>query len=489
MYKMRNIVPEAQIEEELLCGFKPPVFDAHFSNLPFNQLGDREFEILVYSLLNEEIKQKKHPYFTKIALMQGVGERGRDCVLYDNQGVCGLIQCKKYSGRLTKPQILKELIKFALYSILDNSILPNIDSFKYIFYVSNDFTEPSLNLLFNNSIILDDIENNIINKYIIELVEEYESFRPLRDNPPFENIYNILRRLKISGVNGSELTSRIQILPTILQSFFNIKLVVDLDNADTLIRKALDDYGLKFLTDDDLKFIKDRIDHTPVNQRIGFGFVDFYGFNIEFFQNLNATEFGEILKAIVDFQNLLNTKLVDLASKKIHSSILNRVTKPLVYTNKIRPISASLCGLYLVKRVFVSMLHGGVPESFKFSLIKEVKKTDEEIYEEIINKLLATSKKMMNGDYSELVGDEEDLAKKKLYYKHLHEGVNDIEELRKQIYLDLIILKPILKEIEKDLKKLFSEKRSIMITDTSFLDDKEKIKKTLDNSKEVGKST
>ncbi|EHU1615035.1 hypothetical protein A0118_RS13550, partial [Acinetobacter baumannii] len=248
------------------------------------------------------------------------------------------------------------------------------------------------------------------------------------------------------------------------------------------------DYGLKFLTDDDLKFIKDRIDHTPVNQRIGFGFVDFYGFNIEFFQNLNATEFGEILKAIVDFQNLLNTKLVDLASKKIHSSILNRVTKPLVYTNKIRPISASLCGLYLVKRVFVSMLHGGVPESFKFSLIKEVKKTDEEIYEEIINKLLATSKKMMNGDYSELVGDEEDLAKKKLYYKHLHEGVNDIEELRKQIYLDLIILKPILKEIEKDLKKLFSEKRSIMITDTSFLDDKEKIKKILDNSKEVGKS-
>ncbi|WP_157794796.1 hypothetical protein, partial [Acinetobacter baumannii] len=60
--------------------------------------------------------------------------------------------------------------------------------------------------------------------------------------------------------------------------------------------------------------------------------------------------------------------------------------------------------------------------------------------------------------------------------------------LRKQIYLDLIILKPILKEIEKDLKKLFSEKRSIMITDTSFLDDKEKIKKILDNSKEVGKS-
>lgn len=486
---MRNIVPEAQTKEEMQCGFKPPVLDAHFSNLPFNQLGDREFEILVYSLLNEEIKQNKHPYFTKIALMQGVGERGRDCVLYDNQGVCGIIQCKKYSSRLSKTQILKELIKFALYSILDSSILPNINNFKYIFYVSNDFTETSIDLLYKNILILDDIKNGTVDKYIIQILEEYESFRSLRDNPPFENIYNILKSLSISGVNAIELTSRIQMLPNILQNFFNIKLVVGLDDANTLIRKALDDYGLKYLTDDDLKFIKERIDHTPVDQRIGFGFVDFYGFSNEFFQNLNTTEFGDILKAIVDIQMLLNNKLVDLTNKKIISSILNKVSKPLVYTQRIHPISASLCGLYLVKRVVVSMLHGGVPESFKFSLVKETKKTDEEIYEEIISYLLASSEKIMNGDYSALIGNEEDISKKKIFYKHLHEGMKDIEDLRKRINLDLIILKPILKKIENDIRRLFSEKRTIMITDSSFMDDNEKIKKIFNNTKEVGKST
>ncbi len=486
---MRNIVPEAQTKEEMQCGFKPPVLDAHFTNLPFNQLGDREFEILVYSLLNEEIKQNKHPNFTKIALMQGVGERGRDCILYDSQGVCGLIQCKKYSGRLTKPQILKELIKFALYSILDDSILPNINNFNYFFYVSNDFAEPCIDLLYKNQIILDDIKNGTIEKFIIQVVEEYETFRPLRDNPPYDSIYNILKNLKISGVNGVELSNRIQMLPKILQNFFNIKLVVDLGNADILFRKALDDYGLKLLTDEDLKFIKERIDHTPVDQRIGFGFVDFYGFSNEFFKNLNPTEFGEILKAIVDFQKLLNTRLVDLAYKNIYSFILNKITYPLIYTQRIHPFSASLSAPYLVKRVIVSMLHGGLPESFKFSLVKETKKTDEEIYEEVISYLLASSEKIMNGDYSALMGNEEDITKKKLYYKKLHEGMKDIEDLRKRINLDLIILKPILKEIENDIRRLFSEKRTIMITDSSFMDDNEKIKKIFNNTKEVGKST
>ncbi|APO58388.1 hypothetical protein BA71_00036 [Acinetobacter baumannii LAC-4] len=269
----------------------------------------------------------------------------------------------------------------------------------------------------------------------------------------------------------------------------HIRLGVDLDSADDLIRKALDDYGLKLLTDDDLKFIKDRIDDTPVEQRIGFGFVDFYGFSNEFFQNLDSNEFGEILKAIVDFQMLLNNKLVNLANKKIISSIFNKVTIPLLYTKKIHPFSASLCGLYLVKRVIVSILHGGMPENFKFSLVKEARKSDQEIYEEVISHLLASSERVINGDYSELKGDEAEISKRIKYYEHIHEGMNSIDDLKKQIYLDLNILKPVLKEVEEDLRKLFSEKRTIMITDSSFWNDNKKIKKFFDNTKIVGKST
>lgn len=32
--------------------------------------------------------------------MQGVGERGRDCTLFKENKICGLVQCKKPTGEL-----------------------------------------------------------------------------------------------------------------------------------------------------------------------------------------------------------------------------------------------------------------------------------------------------------------------------------------------------------------------------------------------------
>ncbi|AIY38203.1 hypothetical protein ABLAC_28480 [Acinetobacter baumannii LAC-4] len=130
-----------------------------------------------------------------------------------------------------------------------------------------------------------------------------------------------------------------------------------------------------------------------------------------------------------------------------------------------------------------------MPENFKFSLVKEARKSDQEIYEEVISHLLASSERVINGDYSELKGDEAEISKRIKYYEHIHEGMNSIDDLKKQIYLDLNILKPVLKEVEEDLRKLFSEKRTIMITDSSFWNDNKKIKKFFDNTKIVGKST
>ncbi|CAA0191482.1 hypothetical protein [Acinetobacter baumannii] len=486
---MRHVVSEVQTKEEIQSSFKPAVLDSSFSILPFNQLGDREFEILVYSLVNEEIKKNLHPHITKIALMQGVGERGRDCTLYNSEGICGLIQCKKYNNRLSKPQILKELIKFALYAIQDNSILPDTNNFKYIFYVSNDYSGSCVDLIFNyKNLILKEIINNEISKFIDQIVEEFESFRTLRQSIPYDKVYEILKNIDVSGVNGVELTNRIQSQPNILHSFFNIKVVVSLEDADKIFRNLLDDYGLRFLTDEDLIFIKERIDHTPTEHRLGFGFVDFYGFSTDFFNNLNNDEFGEILKAAVDFQMLLNSKLVNLMHKKIHSLIFEKVTQPLLFTKKIHQFSIGLCAPYLIKRVVVSMLNGGMPESFKFSLTKEMQKSEDEVIQEIIIYLLSTSERIMKGDYSELKGDEELILKKKELYEHLHEGMQSVEDLKNQIYSDIDILKPILKEIEDKLKELFSEKRTIVISDSSFLGNKERLIKVFNNTKKIGNS-
>lgn len=58
--------------------------------------------------------------------------------------------------------------------------------------------------------------------------------------------------------------------------FFNVKTVIDLESADKVIRNALDDYGLKYLTDEDLKQLQIRISNTKEENRINLGFVDFF---------------------------------------------------------------------------------------------------------------------------------------------------------------------------------------------------------------------
>ncbi|MFP0274325.1 hypothetical protein [Acinetobacter baumannii] len=66
--------------------------------------------------------------------------------------------------------------------------------------------------------------------------------------------------------------------------------------------------------------------------------------------------------------------------------------------------------------------------------------------------------------------------------------MQSVEDLKNQIYSDIDILKPILKEIEDKLKELFSEKRTIVISDSSFLGNKERLIKVFNNTKKIGNS-
>ncbi len=246
-------VSNSQIESESKCGYRPPTIESGITVLPFSELGDREFEILTYLLLKNEIQAGEHSQFTDISLMQAVGERGRDCVLYNNQSVVGLVQCKKYTGRLSRPLLLKEIIKFLLFAKLDQSILPNPDNFEYKLYISNDLTEPAVALIYSYPLELKkEIKNENISKYVAEVVNEYESFAAYRHKPPVAHVIALLQRIRVSSSNATELTSRVHRYQDILTSFFRVQTVISLEGADNLIRTAFEDYGLRFVTDDDL---------------------------------------------------------------------------------------------------------------------------------------------------------------------------------------------------------------------------------------------
>ncbi|MBY4798620.1 hypothetical protein K6W78_01150 [Burkholderia cepacia] len=475
---MIKIVPDSQTQVELEPNYRPTVIEPNFSKLPFHLLGDRQFELLSYSLIKKEIHSRKLVDFDDVAIMQGVGERGRDCVLYLESKVRGLVQCKKYEARLTKPQVLKEIIKFLMFACNEPTILPDPDNFKYFIFASNDFTEPAIDLLHQYSVTIEaEIKAGTIDQYVGQIAEEYESFRGFRTTPPFDKVRNLVSRIAVLGVNGVDLTNRVNEELDILKNFFNVKTVVSIDDADKVLRKALEDYGLKFLTDDALRKLQSRISIAHPDHRVSLGMVDFYGYSLDFFKSLNNESLKEILMSVASTRMTIDGKLMDFVHEEIRKRVFTEITRGLLHMGRIHPFSVGLAAPYLHKRMTPLLSAGNIPDALTDQYVPERTKSSEQIVEEVSKILLATSERIMAGDYSQVVGDAQLIELKRKLFNHMHQGLQNIDAARARLKIDLPVMLPALEKIETELKQLLSETRTVVIGDSSFFDDKEKLGK------------
>lgn len=484
---MPYIFAENQIAAEMAPGYKPVLIDSGFDSLPLSSLSDRDFELLSYSLAKAEISASLHPKFTNIALMQGVGERGRDCVLYQESRIAGLIQCKKYIGRINKTQVLKELIKFALFALLDNAICPDPSQFNYYLYVSSDFTEPAIDLLFKyRDKIRIEISSGVTNKHLAGVVEEYEAFRPFRDNLPTGEVNEFLQKISVEASIGVDLTRRLYAQPEILRNFFNVKMVIAVEEADQLLRKALEDGGIRFLTDSDLNHIQQRITSAKSEHRVSLGFVEFYGFSVDFFKSLKRAEFKELIERIADVRLFLDAKLLTFLQSEITNRVFDEITAKLLHTGKIHPFSVGLAAPYLVKRLSPTVASSSIPGTSLAKHFPGDSKSRDEIVKEVSDILFDSSDRVMHGDYSQLVGDAPTIEIKKKLYAHINQGFLNIQDAKDRLNLDLPVIMPVLDKIEADIGDLISSSRTVMISDSSFLNDKGRSEKMIKSLDEIG---
>ena len=483
---MNRKISDQQIEFEVQSVYRPPAIDSGITILPLNSLGDREFELLCYLLVKSEIESGEIQGISNIALMQGVGERGRDCILYSHDTICGLIQCKKYTGRVSRPQVIKEIVKFLLYSIDDKSLLPNPQKFEYKLYVSNDLTGPAIVLI--NSFakeIQSEISSGKINKYIEDIVEEYESLSKFRENPPFDDVVNLIQVISVSSSNAIDLSERIYRKNHILKMFFNIKSVVSVEEADNVLRKALDDYGLRYLTDEDLKSLKSRIENTSQYQRINLGIVDFYGFDRRFFRYLKKDDLKRLLTKATEIKTFLDLRLMEFIQEEINKRIFTEITLKLLYSGKIHQFSVGLAAPYLFNRLSRLIISQNLPEELSRKIFGNLFLSKEELIKEISHTLLAHSEQIMQGDYSDIVGDEELVSFKLRIFEHIHQGFANISEVRDRLSRDTEVLIPVLDKIESELLELLSETRTIIIKDGEFLENPAELKRILDSANDI----
>lgn len=204
---------------------KPVAFSG--IDYPLRNLEHRDFEKLIYSLYDQEILNKRIP-FDDIMLMGGIRDKAQDCALFNNRIKTGIIQCK-HSENDTKPGLalcIKEVIKFILYSIADNTLIPDINSFRYYFASSSGFdmkTDVYLRTL-NTKIAK---EKNL-DKWAGDVIKNSKTLNYLKYEEIKEELLSRLKILPITPIVPTDIQSLLSVNESIVVPvFFTVRMVTD----------------------------------------------------------------------------------------------------------------------------------------------------------------------------------------------------------------------------------------------------------------------
>ncbi|MDB5199171.1 MAG: hypothetical protein JWO92_1134 [Chitinophagaceae bacterium] len=204
---------------------------------------DKRFEELLYTIYKQKIENDEtwNTLFDDIYLTAASGDSGADCILYKDGKAKGVIQCKKYAKNIDKTEVSKEILKFLLYTIVDNGLMPDAENFHYYFSVSKGFSKTAIELIenFNEEILKGEkIEiwfNELKKKYSATLGQlEYHNIQ--------SELYGKLKSIKIKKISPPDLDIELN-KPynfNIQQIFFIIKTVTDNSLLDEGISRILE---------------------------------------------------------------------------------------------------------------------------------------------------------------------------------------------------------------------------------------------------------
>jgi len=227
---LNTILPTMQISQEqievIIANANKPRSNSNFQ-YPLNELDDRLFEILTYSIFKKRIESNDINLikaYDEIHLMQGVGEKGMDCILMKERDIKGVIQCKKYASNISDTQLLSELIKFSLHVAIDSVSISS--NFIYSFATSKGYTGKAIllpTLLKNGSFV----KEYDISKITSNVLKKYKEFNGVSFNDIEQSLIKNIRRFNYELIRPEDYALWINDYPSIIETFFEIKKVTD----------------------------------------------------------------------------------------------------------------------------------------------------------------------------------------------------------------------------------------------------------------------
>lgn len=336
----------------------------------FDGFSDRRFEQFTHRLFSFRIADDLKGIHDEAKLMSGVGEKGRDVSLFFNGLVSGVVQCKlNTSSGFTKPNAIKEIIKFVLHSLADKSLIPNIDSFIYYLVISHKAANTTIELLnnFNKKVVkepkLEEWTNSVINSY--------QAFSSLTYQSIEKELKDTLQRLQVKLMQDSDISEYIFKDNELRKEFFEVSTVIETEP----VTKILEEINKNIVNEptEKIAIFKDQY------KRIATPFlssVRFLGHAIRFNKPQNMCI--ENLYVSPFFDKIESDKNVELLNKRKSK----KLTSKYIINNKKHTIVLGAPGAgksLLVKSLILSLFEGGDVVPFRIELrkyIQEKKRTN-----------------------------------------------------------------------------------------------------------------
>jgi hypothetical protein len=455
--------------------------DAGGDVLPLGHLDDRRFEILVYRLKYAELKETDQ----RVTLMQGVGERGRDVIVYSSEGsLLAIVQCKQLLNKFSAPALKRELLKIALHHHLDNTVL-GTEPVEYELWCPGGLTEPAARILdawpksWTVAAVGDDA---------LEVIEEFAAFKHIEWSKVGAQIVEELGRLlRPRHVTAINMTTRIRGYLPVYEAFFQGKVVMARDDVKTSLRELLAEaQGFSALGDKDAKHVLDRItSFTPDTRHVHtFGYV--MGLPPELVSKFNRKEYAAFAKhqmegltgivqvvlqvcsrlvqgAALAFREKAqpsNKNITHVFAKTLTMSVIARVSGMLITGLNLQPELAAYEKLTLRERLerhakelweeFADCLAGYVPEKHPFGSDEEFRSRiathgidgarNREEFEGSLVQAMVEHAEILNREYESfmsmvpqellLISDTSTIFENKWLFERMIEGHKILERLR-----------------------------------------------------------
>ncbi|PKP20084.1 MAG: hypothetical protein CVU05_09885 [Bacteroidetes bacterium HGW-Bacteroidetes-21] len=350
-------------------------------NLPFNLLNDRAFEILLYQIFKDKIDRDENNIRDKydyIDLMQGVGEKGRDCILTKNGVNVGVIQCKKIAANISKPQFIKELLKFLLFAIKDKTLISSSYDFTYYFSVSTGLAGTTKELIrdFNTLIF----KEKDIELWTDNLTKEYKQLNGLTYKSVSSDLSELLKNIKVERILPQDIEYWLSTSTNIQALFFNVKTVTD----NTLIEKIENKYLIPLISILN-KEKKEDIDDFNVN------FKEYLSRSYNYYSSARTLVFGNQQKKLEDFYYPLELaqKNIVIKTKKYPDDFLPKYKKAIIVD------SGGMGKSTIMKWLFINAIkeNKGIPIFVELRLLSEKNTLINEIISQInpLDKIVSQS--------------------------------------------------------------------------------------------------